>query len=181
MITHSEFEQALKASKSLDQLKLVLTDYLDNLNFTMYAFTYYQYQPTTQHKLKYEFSSKSYQRWHEHYIAEGYEDIDSTLDSVRRDTLPTLWDIKKQLENAKSERERNMRLDSIEFGIEKGLSIPIHGPFEDFAILVVSQKKGEHCLEKWRELKYNLFIRAYLFYHYIEKHFITHASPNDRY
>ena len=42
---------------------------------------------------------------------------------VRRLALPVFWDLHDQLANAATKREKQMRLDSIAFGIEKGLSI----------------------------------------------------------
>ncbi len=57
-----------------------------------------------------------------------------------------------------------MRLASIEFGSVKGLSIPVHGPQEDFAILLVVQTRGQHCLDNWQALQYEIFSAAYYFY-----------------
>ena len=41
-----------------------------------------------------------------------------------------------------------MRLDSIEFGAIKGLSIPIHGPQEDFAIFFSCANEGRSLLKQ---------------------------------
>jgi DNA-binding CsgD family transcriptional regulator len=62
-----------------------------------------------------------------------------------------------------------MRLDSIKFGVVQGLSIPIHGPREDFAILLLVQKKGQRCLDNWQDIQYELFSAAYCYYFYAEK------------
>ncbi len=38
-----------------------------------------------------------------------------------------------------------MRKDSIAFGAEAGLSIPIHGPHNNFATLLLVQMQNERC------------------------------------
>lgn len=174
-----KFEQALKFSKSLAQVNKALEEYLNSLGIHSFAFTYHSYYPNSLHKLKYDISSANFARWHKHYISEGYEDVDTTLDVVYRTVMPTFWDLQQQLKEAKTPREKKMRLDSIQFGSEKGLSIPIHGPQEDFAILLVVQMRGETCLENWQELQYELFAAAYYYYAYLQRHLLK-LLPEDK-
>ena len=169
-----QFQQA----KTVPQLTALLEQLLQNLGFDTYSFTYYTYHLNSTHKLKYHFASKNYLAWHEHYINEGYEDIDTTLHFSHRQTLPVFWDLETQLQQAKTKRERQMRLDSIEFGVECGLLVPIHGPQEDFAILLVAQRQGQTCLREWRGLQYDLFVIAYLYYQHLQKHLLNVSQDN---
>lgn len=174
----SQFEKNLQATQSLTDFNVLLETYLEKFSIKTFAFTYYSYYPNSQNKVKYDFSSKNFARWHKHYIDECYEDIDSTLDVVYQTTLPTFWDLQQQLKAAKTPREKQMRLDSLKFGAEKGVSIPIHGPQEDFAILLLVQMKGEKCLEKWLEIQSELFAAAYYFYFYLQKKMVQEHFPN---
>ncbi len=163
------FEGNLKKAESVSEINKLLEKYLAALGITTFSFTYYSYYPNSQNKLKYDFCSSNFSLWHKHYISEGYEDIDSTLDVVYQQVLPIFWDLEQQLKEAKSHREKKMRLDSLAFGAEKGLSIPIHGPQEDFAILLLVKMKKQTCLEKWGELQHELFSAAYYYYFYLQR------------
>lgn len=176
-----DFETKLKSATNVNTLNKVLAQYLAELQILTFAFTYYSYHPNSHNKLKYDYASANFSQWHKHYLEEGYEDIDSTLEVVYHTTLPTFWDIQQQLKEAKSEREKQMRLDSIKFGVEKGLSIPIHGPQEDFAILLVTQMHGETCLENWRGLQYELFTAAYYYYFYLQNLLLLQDEPAQKY
>ena len=180
MIKLLQLEKQLKTARTLEVLNKILSDYLQQYQISLYAFTYYSYHPNSAHKIKYHFASKPYQPWHNHYLSEGYEDIDTTLNFTHQHTLPTYWELPEQLRTAKNQREKQMRLDSIAFGLEKGLCIPIHGPSEDFAVLLVAQKKGENCLAQWPMIQYELLIAGYLYYHYLQKHMAEALSDSQQ-
>ena len=127
--------------------------------------------------MKYDFATSNFKTWHEHYLGENYEEIDSTLESVYQATLPQFWDLQQQLKDSTSEKEKQMRLDSIAFGSEKGLSIPIHGPQEDFANFLVVQMRGETCLNHWQDIQYELFAAAYFYYSYLQKFLLKTQPP----
>lgn len=176
----TQFVQILQLSNSLPQLNKALEQYLNELGINTFAFTYHSYYPNSLNKLKYDFSSANLSRWHKHYISEGYEDVDSTLEIVYRTSIPTFWDLQQQLKASKTSREKKMRLDSIKYGVEKGLSIPIHGPQEDFAILMVAQMRGEKGLENWQELQQELFAAAYYFYTYLQRQLLKMLAPDGK-
>lgn len=180
-MTLIDFEKTLQAAKNTRQINAALKYYLNNLSIDTFSFTYYSYHPNSQNKLKYEFSSNNFNAWHQHYISEGYEDVDSTLTVVHKTTLPTFWDLEQQLKDAKTERERQMRLDSIEFGAERGLSIPIHGANEDFAVLLAVQMKGQTCLNDWKNKQYELLAAAHYYYHYLHHALLRVQTPIGKY
>ncbi|CAN5338027.1 N/A [soil metagenome] len=162
------FEKLLKAARTLPELNAALQSQLAKLQITTFSFTYYSYYLNALNKLKYDFSSANFDSWHKHYLEQNYAEIDTTLEKTYQNALPTFWSLKQQLAEAKSPKEKQMRLDSIEFGAEKGLLIPIHGPQEDFATFLIVQMRGECCLDNWQELQYELFLTGYYYYSYLQ-------------
>ncbi|MCK4869963.1 MAG: autoinducer binding domain-containing protein [Gammaproteobacteria bacterium] len=165
----SEFERQLKIAKRIEELGSILRTRLADFTITTFSFTYYAYHPKSRQKLKYDYATDNFRAWHEHFVAENYDEIDSTMGDVYQEVLPVFWDVKEQLKNAQSKRERQMRLDSIDFGADKGLCIPVHGPHGDFANLMVEQMQGECSMENWQQHKYEFMAIAYCFYHYVRK------------
>lgn len=176
-----QLEQSLTLARNPAELNLSLENYLLQHKIDTFAFTYYSYVPTSLNKLKFDFASAKYKAWHQHFVEEGYDDVDTTLDEVYKTTIPICWNLAEQLANVKSKREKTMRKDSIAYGIEKGISIPIHGPQEDFAILVVIQLKGQTCLQNIQELQFELFTAAYFYYHYLQKVLLQSHIENKQY
>ena len=62
-----------------------------------------------------------------------------------------------------------MREDSLVFGADKGITIPIHGSHDDFAVLLIEQLKGQVCLENREALQHEFFIVAHYYYHFVRQ------------
>ena len=107
----TQFVQTLQFANALPQFNKILEQYLNELGINTFAFTYYSYYPNSLNKLKYDFSSANFSRWHKHYISEGYEDVDSTLEIVYRTCIPTFWDLQEQLKASKTPREKKFAFD----------------------------------------------------------------------
>lgn len=162
-------ENQLKNSDQFKKIEAIFTAFLNHYQITHFGFTYYSRHANSQNKIKYSFASKPYNIWHRHYLDESYEDVDTTMPTVYRSTIPIFWDLQQQLNEAKSEREKQMRLDSIKYGAEKGICIPIHGPFEDFATLVLVQMKGESFLNQWQNIQHEILAAAYFYYERVKQ------------
>lgn len=176
----NSFEQNLLRAKTIHELNKVLSQYLAGLGITTFSFTYYSYKPTSIAKIKYDHASENFKIWHEHYLEENYDEIDSTLDTEYRQVLPVTWDIYEQLKCAKGLREKKMREDSLKFGAIKGMSIPVHGPDDDFANFMVEQMKGQNCLENISAVKPELFYAAYCYFSYLRKLLIKFEAPEKK-
>ncbi|KTC85179.1 helix-turn-helix transcriptional regulator [Legionella brunensis] len=171
-----QLEQQLVQASRLSDCDEALTAYLLKKGITTFSFTYYAYHPHTANKLKYDMCSDNFRAWHQHYLEEQYNNIDSTLSFVYNNHLPIYWNLKQQLAQAKNETERKMRQDSIDFGAKEGLSIPIHGPKNNFAILLLVQMQKEHRkLQEPRE-QYEFFVAAHHYYHYIQSHLLDEVT-----
>ncbi|MCW8408105.1 LuxR family transcriptional regulator [Legionella sp. PATHC035] len=172
-------ENELVQARSLADCDLALSYYLNKKGITTFSFTYYAYHPNSANHLKYDMCSANFKVWHQHYLAEQYQNIDSTLSFVYNNHLPIYWNLKQQLAQAASESERKMREDSIAFGAEAGLSIPIHGPHNNFAILLLVQMQNQHCNLQDNRAQYDFFVTAHLYYHYIQTHLLDQISEKE--
>jgi DNA-binding CsgD family transcriptional regulator len=166
-MTLVQFQQALAQAKSLSELNKILAAHLKCFGFRAYAFTYYSAPIKFVRKLRYHYVSDALKPWHLYYLEQGYAEVDRTLDESYRQTLPIFWDVNEQLAVAKNNREKRIRLESIEFGIDKGLSLPIHGPQQDFATLTLHQFRGENCLNNYITQQYEWLNIVYLFFHFV--------------
>lgn len=165
----SHFATQLMMAKTEQQARIALHDYLIYFGFCSYAFTYYAGHIKSGKKLRYHCVSEALRSWHLHYLEQRYGDVDRTLEEAYTTTLPLFWDVHEQLANAKNKREKRIRLESIEFGIDKGLSIPVYGPNQDFAILVLHQRRNETCLSHYKTNQFEWISATQIFYHYIKK------------
>jgi LuxR family transcriptional activator of bioluminescence operon len=154
------FHKQLNNCINLDDAEKLLSRYLAEQGFTMFSFTCYPE--------RYDYCSLHYKLWHQHYLSQAYAEIDSTLCQERKQNLPVYWDLSTQLREAKTQREQQMRLDSIEFGAVCGLSIPVHGSYDNFANLTLIQMKHEQCLANWEEKQYEWMLLTQLFFQQIQ-------------
>ena len=180
MINYLEqLENALVQANKIADCDQALSHYLNKKGITTFSFTYYAYHPNSANKLKYDMCSPDFRVWHQHYLEEQYNDVDSTLSFVYHNSLPIYWNLQQQLAHATSETERKMREDSIAFGAESGLSIPIHGPHNNFAILLLVQMKNESCNLKQAQAQYEFLAAAHCYYHYIQPHLLDGVGEKE--
>lgn len=97
--------------------------------------------------------------WIEHYVKENYSTVDPVIRDAFKARLPISWTEDYRLETLSAE-EAQMMADAHDFGIERGLVVPIHGPTgeigmlclhselpdSDFSSLVDSSKHDIHLL-----------------------------------
>ena len=174
-----QLEDSLVQAKDISDCDRALGVYLNQQGIRTFSFTYYAYHPNSANKLKYDMCSANFKVWHQHYLEEQYNDIDSTLGFVYHNSLPIAWNLQQQLAQAASDSERKMREDSIAFGAESGLSIPIHGPHNNFALLLLVQMKGESCKLQDAAAQYEHFVAAHYYYHYIQSHLLEIAEEKE--
>jgi LuxR family transcriptional activator of bioluminescence operon len=172
------FENQLVQARTLIECNQALVEYLKKQGLKTFSFTYYAYHPHSANKLKYDTCSDNFRLWHQHYLEQQYNDIDSTMDLVYSAHLPIYWNLKQQLALAKNEKERQMRIDSIAFGVECGLSIPVHGPQNNFAILLIVQMQNEKNELANPQRHYEFFMAAHLYYHHIQTHLLDEVNPS---
>jgi LuxR family transcriptional activator of bioluminescence operon len=173
----SVFANQLKKTNTLKDAFRILQSYLKHYHIFAFSFTYYSMHVKTGMKLRHHDVSDPLRAWHMHYLEQGYADIDRTTQESQHIITPFLWDVKLQLPQAKNKREKRMRLDSISYGIDKGLSIPIYGPNNDFAILTLHQFIHEKGLEKY-ELHQFEWQNAALFYYEAIRRILNYSTSD---
>ncbi len=159
-----QFQIKCQAIKVLPELEGLLTQFLKHYGINTFSVTYYGHTPGSMKTLPYEFSTENFKPWHEFYIESNYNTIDTTLDDAYMTCLPIYWNVQQQLALARNAQEKQMRQDSLDFGIKQGLSIPIHGPHDDFVTLTLVQMKDEDGLENWEVHQFDFLIAAYCYY-----------------
>lgn len=164
-----EFADKMRNAVQELQAVAILQEYLASFSITSFAFTYYSGHIKTGRKLQYHCVSPALRAWHLHYLEQGYADVDRTLEESHSMTLPLFWDVQTQLISAKNKREQRIREESIEFGIDKGLSLPVHGPHHDFVSLTLHQRKNETGLAQYEMHQYEWLSATQIFYHHIKK------------
>jgi LuxR family transcriptional activator of bioluminescence operon len=173
-----KLEHKFAAATSIATCNEALRIYFLTLNISTYSFTYYAHHPDSVNKLKYDMCSRNFQVWHQHYLEEQYNNIDSLMDFVYHHHLPIYWDVRQQLAQAKTDDEKNMRQAALDFGAHSGLSIPIHGAQNNFAILLVVRMQEETCNLQNLSLQHDLMIAAHLYFHYIQIHLLENVNES---
>jgi DNA-binding CsgD family transcriptional regulator len=171
----TQLSHFFSSAKSPEELKTRLIETLQPFKISAYAFTYYAHHPLASNRIRYDFCAKKFDRWHQHYLEENYERCDNFLETAYHATTPIFWTVDQQIKEAKTEREKQMRLDAKAFGAQKGICIPLHGPDDHFACLLVVEMTGETCLTQSTELPYTLMTIAQLYFHFLRE-ILPHKS-----
>ncbi|BCA96730.1 hypothetical protein TUM19329_30910 [Legionella antarctica] len=159
----------MSESLTVDTLKRIIIEFFAKEGITSLAFTFYKYHTKTGSQIIYDWVSPPLLPWHQHYLEQKYADIDRTLESSEHSLIPVYWNVNQQLAQAKNSREQRIRKESIDFGIEKGLNIPVHGSFGDFVVLVLHQRVHQNGLEQWQNKQYQWMTIAQYYFHYLRK------------
>ncbi|QBR83443.1 LuxR family transcriptional regulator [Legionella israelensis] len=146
-------DKLLNETHSLTRLNHVLKDYFATFNIHSFAFTYYVRHVKTGMKLKYDWVTEPLKPWHQYYLEQGYADVDRSLEYATQRALPFFWDVQQQLKVAKNAREKRMRQESIDYGIDEGLNLTLHTPDSGLAVLVLHQRQGESGLQQHQQKK----------------------------
>lgn len=155
--------------QSIDDLKRILIYYFAKEGISSLALTLYKQHTKTGNRITYEWVTAPLQAWHQHYLEQKYADADRTLETSEHALVPVYWDVHEQLAKAKNSRERRIRLESIDFGIDKGLCIPLYGPKGDFLVLTLHQRTGQKGLVSWQKKQYAWMNLLQFYFHHLRK------------
>jgi DNA-binding CsgD family transcriptional regulator len=72
--------------------------------------------------------------WIDHYLEEEFQDDDPLINDCFSNRLPLVWNEKFRA-NARSQRESRVLADALDFGIRRGMTIPLHGPGGELGIM----------------------------------------------
>ncbi len=168
-MTINEFLKKLESISTIKQAESLLGEYLRGFGFSCFAVTLYVGHTKTGQKLRYDFAAPPLRIWHEYYLQQGYADVDRTLENVSSISLPHHWCVHAQLAAAKNIREARMREESLDYGIVKGISLPVHGMNQDILMLTLHQRKDENCLQDAERYQFEWLAAALVYYHHLKR------------
>lgn len=116
---------------ALDRLETLLGDKLAELGCHRYAFV--ALRPPAGRRQDY--LSNYPREFSAHYLKEDLKAIDPTLRLSFESINPLLW---QDIEAGADKREQRVFHDSSDFGIKRGVTVPIHGPYRVLSTLSVS-------------------------------------------
>lgn len=166
-------KQLLQQSHDLVKLQQCLVKFFESFAITSVAFTHYEYSAQAKFIPCYDWATSPLKPWHDYYLAQGFNEVDSTLNYSASVNLPLLWDVTQQLAEAKQGREQQIREESLSFGIDKGLSIPLYGPQMDFAVLVLHQRQHEKGLHHYHEHEALWMTAGQYYFHHERQHLMA--------
>jgi DNA-binding CsgD family transcriptional regulator len=122
----SEAEKLLKAS-------------FEKLGINHFSYTYYGEDFHNETPLNYDYATQSVRRWHKYFHAMQYEGADDVSQRIRNSVLPEMWVVAEQYKQATGRAKKMLSeaLMEIEPYMQSGLSLPIHGPANEFSIFTV--------------------------------------------
>ncbi|WP_159084593.1 helix-turn-helix transcriptional regulator [Dongshaea marina] len=169
-MTMDELLHLCAKTDSLDELNHLFRRYYRQAGIYHFAFTYYTGIPSSRRKLKYDYATDPIRPWHQHYLLSEYCDFDQTLQESKTIQTPVHWDILTQLKNSCRQKEKKIREESYDFGIRRGINIPLHGAEDDFASLTLYELETTQWINSPSLSLSELFISAYHYYSEIKKH-----------
>lgn len=107
--------------------------------------------------------------WVRHYVSRRYHEIDPVLIQAQRDSAPFLWDCQKPYSVASAEQQRLFD-EAAEFGIDRGLTFPVHTGDGDVAVLsFFSDQKRNTLRSRFEKHRHVLHIAA-MYFHASARH-----------
>lgn|GEM_PF-2918659 len=173
----AKFQYALRTAFSSQEINSCLSDYLYKQGIHNFVVTCYLKKGQYDRVVEYDYLSDTMQSWHQHYHNQGYDELDSTSRKVKRNALPVYWTIEEQLKQSQSQAEKSMRLESMGYGIERGLTIPMCLTGGEQAILMIALMSGDAIPDRWFDLQYELFSMAHYYYFYLKESLFKEQEP----
>lgn len=151
---------AITAADSVDRLHAICAGVCREHGFD--RFIYGARIPTSFVKPYFIFISGYPREWREHYTASNYMVVDPTVQYCSQNITPMIWD--DGLLKSESTEIRRFMSEARDFGINCGVSFPVHTAQGDFAMLSFASEKLENpaasCIQ--RVLPLGQLFTAYL-------------------
>jgi DNA-binding CsgD family transcriptional regulator len=132
-------------AETVDMLTAAVTEVSRELGFEHWI--YGALVPTTPTRFE-QFVLNGYpQDWRQHYLDQGYTFVDPTVKYARAHVVPTLWDSlgeSKTLNVNDVAIGRRLFGEARDFGLAKGLSVPLHGLGCSFAMMSYAARDPRH-------------------------------------
>jgi DNA-binding CsgD family transcriptional regulator len=132
--------EAVSKAESVDCLHAICADVCQGHGFD--RFIYGARVPTSFVKPYFIFISGYPKEWRDHYTANNYMVVDPTVQYCSQNITPMSWDgdSMQTLENAEI---RRFMSEAQDFGINSGVSFPVHTAQGDFAMLSFASEQAQ--------------------------------------
>jgi DNA-binding CsgD family transcriptional regulator len=155
-----EVINALTEAQSVDRLHAICARVCQDHGFD--RFIYGARIPTSFVKPYFIFISGYPREWREHYTANNYMVVDPTVQYCAQNITPMTWD--GGLLKSESREIRRFMSEARDFGLNSGVSFPVHTAQGDFAMLSFASERLEQdsgsCIQ--RVLPLGILLTAYL-------------------
>lgn len=90
--------------------------------------------------------------WTERYLEQSYQDDDPIIRECLSKRLPMPW-TERLKKDVRSDREDMVLTDALDFGIRRGLTVPIHGPGGELGIMSLYSDMNDAAFMKALQVK----------------------------
>jgi len=107
--------------------------------------------------------------WMDHYLEEDFQEDDPIIKECFANRLPICWNEKFRA-NARSPRETRVLSDALDFGVRRGVTIPLHGPGGELGIMSLYSDLADGAFSKAvNELQYDVHLISLHFHDAVQR------------
>lgn len=136
--TYHELLDLLSKAKTVEEVHAACSELCERFGFD--RFQYGARIPTSFVKPYFIFISSYQNEWRTRYLAEGYMSIDPTVGHCANHVTPFCWDRIASHEK-QNELVRRFMGEAREFGLNSGVSFPVHSAQGEFAMFSVASSQ----------------------------------------
>jgi DNA-binding CsgD family transcriptional regulator len=115
--------------------------------------------------------------WVQHYAEENYQNDDPIVKECFSNRLPVRW-TENFRANLRSKREDIVLTDGFEFGIRRGLAIPLHGPSGEWGIMSLYSDLADSEFTRNAEgVQFDLQVMSMYFHDAVQRSLANVAPP----
>ncbi|HEC28992.1 MAG TPA: LuxR family transcriptional regulator [Gammaproteobacteria bacterium] len=145
IICCQELISSLTRAETVDEIHLTCSELCEQLGFD--RFLYGSMIPTTFNKPHFIYISNYPAEWRARYESENYMGIDPVVTHCASHITPVTWDYITQM-GQQDENTRQFMYEAKGFGLNSGISIPVHTPQGEFAIFNLSSIQNNSYTNK---------------------------------
>lgn len=160
--TIADHMNALSRAQSIAEIGTSLQNTLNLLGFDTYSYVHvrpplgkrirsFVPQVAQDGQVVHEFLATFPDDWVEHYLLQGFSDVDPTFQKAMGTILPFDWR-EVSAQNDLSNGQRRVFDEARDFGLTTGATIPIHGPESGLSTLNVSSSGSQQQFEESYQL-----------------------------
>jgi DNA-binding CsgD family transcriptional regulator len=115
-------------------------------------------------------------QWTDRYVDENYTENDPILRESALSRLPLTW-TERLRSRARSSREDKMFTDAFDFGIRRGMTVPIHGPSGEFGVMsLYSDLTDREFMKRSDVVRYDVHMAALYLHDAVQRTFTRAES-----